>query len=168
MLLPQPPKCWGYRQASPHLAYFYSFFFVVEIEPKILYMLGKHSTTQLHPRPSSCIFARFLEVKLLGQRINAYVIFKRCHKFFKEVITEVLGQKSNSRGFTYQVQPLAPICQIKRWIVVKGRERRFVMWPRHAAERGKISTLAFLGVQIWALGLYRGRIEARARGMCIY
>jgi hypothetical protein len=33
---------------------------------------------------------------------------------------------------------------MKRPVVVKGRERRFVIWHRHAAGRGKVSTSAHL------------------------
>jgi hypothetical protein len=38
----------------------------------------------------------------------------------------VLGQRPPSRVSSCQVQPLAPVNQIKRQVMVKSRERRFI------------------------------------------
>jgi hypothetical protein len=61
-----------------------------------------------------------------------------------------------------QVQSLVPICQIKRWVVVKGRERTLKMQHGHASGRGKVSTSAHHP------RLNRGQMGLGVRGMRNY
>jgi hypothetical protein len=51
---------------------------------------------------------------------------KNYHLTGNSAITGVLDQRPNSRGSVCQVQPLTPICQLKRQLVLKGRERRLI------------------------------------------
>jgi hypothetical protein len=63
--------------------------------------------------------SQFLNVEMQKNIRLVQIAFK--------VITRVLGHRPKSRGSTCQVQPLAPPCKIKRSIMVKGRERRFIV-----------------------------------------
>jgi hypothetical protein len=70
---------------------------------------------------------------------------------YSNVITRVLSQRPNSKGSTYQVQPLTQIHQIKRQIVVKGRER-FITLYGMPMEMSKVLQPMFM-VQTRVLGL---------------
>jgi hypothetical protein len=45
-----------------------------------------------------------------------------CADLVSEFVTGVLGQRPNFLGSTCQVRPLAPTCQLKRQVMVKGRD----------------------------------------------
>jgi hypothetical protein len=57
-------------------------------------------------------------------------------------ITGVLGQRLYARISTCQVQPVIPILQIKR-VVIKGRQRRFIMWHGYATGKGREHFITF-------------------------
>jgi hypothetical protein len=60
-----------------------------------------------------------------------------CHQRNLPFVTGVLGQRLNARGFIYQPQLLTPICQIKRWVVVKGKERRLINMAQACRKEAK-------------------------------
>jgi hypothetical protein len=68
------------------------------------------------------------------------------------MVPEILGPKL--LGVIGQVQPLTPTHQIKSSVMVKGRERKFILQFKHR-RRGKVAFQPILPRQPFALGLNR-------------